>query len=77
MLQKKLNEIKNDLSNEELGELVRTMLDFEFDHIEAAKIQTSLVKFVFQNQMKNEIIKRENDRNRKKRYYQNKKAKEI
>lgn len=76
MLQKRLNEIKNDLTDEELGELVRTMLDFEFDHIETASNKTSIVKFIFLNQMKNEIIKRENDRNRKKRYYKNKREKE-
>lgn len=74
MLMKYIFSIQNNLTNEQLGELVRLMNEYQFNgNITTTEETDKLVKYLFENVAIKKIDIRNNDKKRKQEYYKRKK----
>lgn len=74
MLMKYIFSIQNNLTNEQIGELVRLMNEYQFNgNITTTEETDKLVKYLFENVAIKKIDIRNNDRKRKQEYYKRKK----
>ncbi len=74
MLMKYIFSIQNNLTNEQIGELVRLMNEYQFNgNITTTEETDKLVKYLFENVAIKKIDIRNNDKKRKQEYYKRKK----
>ena len=74
MLMKYIFSIQNNLTNEQIGELVRLMNEYQFHgNITTTEETDKLVKYLFENVAIKKIDIRNNDKKRKQEYYKRKK----
>ena len=69
MLMKYIFSIQNNLTNEQIGELVRLMNEYQFNgNITTTEETDKLVKYLFENVAIKKIDIRNNDKKRKQEY---------